>query len=47
MIRVFLSHEPEALKIFYGERAVRELEDCAEVRINDSGRVLGRLEVCL
>ncbi len=40
MIRVFLSHEPEALKIFYGERAVRELEDCAEVRINDSGRVL-------
>ncbi len=40
MIRVFLSHEPEALNIFYGERAIRELEVFAEVRINDSGRVL-------
>ena len=47
MIRVFLSHEPEALANFYGERAIRELEEFAEVRINDSGRVLGRLEVCL
>ena len=40
MIRVFLSHEPEALANFYGERAVRELEAFAEVRMNDSGEVL-------
>ncbi len=40
MLRVFLSHEPEALANFYGQRAVRELEAFAEVRINDSGQVL-------
>lgn len=40
MIRVFLSHEPEALENFFGERAIRELREFAEVRINDSGRVL-------
>jgi D-3-phosphoglycerate dehydrogenase len=40
LIRVFLSHEPEALRNFYGERAVRELESFAEVRVNDTGRVL-------
>jgi len=40
MIRVFLSHEPDALANFYGRRAVRELEAFAEVRINDSGRAL-------
>jgi D-3-phosphoglycerate dehydrogenase len=40
MIRVFLSHEPEALANFYGERAVRELEEFAQVRINDSERAL-------
>ncbi len=40
MIRVFLSHEPEALENFYGGRAIRELKEFAEVRVNDSGRVL-------
>lgn len=40
MIRVFLSHEPEALKNFYGERAIKVLKKFAEVRINDSRRVL-------
>ncbi|MHA1153134.1 MAG: NAD(P)-dependent oxidoreductase [Alphaproteobacteria bacterium] len=40
MLRVFLSHEPDALANFYGARAVRELEALAEVRINDSGQVL-------
>ena len=40
VIRVFLSHEPEALANFYGQRAIRELEAFAEVRINDSGQVL-------
>ena len=40
MLRVFLSHEPEALANFYGQRAIRELEAFAEVRINDSGKAL-------
>ncbi len=40
MIRVFLSQEFEALENFYGEGAIRALEEFAEVRINDSGRVL-------
>ena len=37
---MFLSHAPDALANFYGQRAVRELEAFAEVRINDSGQVL-------
>jgi len=40
MIRVFLSHEPEALKNFYGERALGDLTAFAEVTFNDTGRVL-------
>lgn len=40
LIRVFLSHEPDALANFYGDTAIRELEAFAEVRINDSGQVL-------
>ena len=40
MFRVFLSHEPEALENFYGGRAIRELKEFAEVRVNDSRRVL-------
>jgi D-3-phosphoglycerate dehydrogenase len=40
MICVFLSHEPEALENFYGGRAIGELKEFAEVRINESGRVL-------
>ena len=40
MIRVFLSHEPEALENFYGDRAIRGLKEFAEVRINDRGLAL-------
>jgi D-3-phosphoglycerate dehydrogenase len=40
VIRVFLSHEPDALRNFYGERAIRELEAFADIRVNDTGRVL-------
>jgi hypothetical protein len=40
MIRVFLSHKPEALEIFYRERAIKDLKEFAEARINDIGRVL-------
>ncbi len=39
-IRVFLSHEPDALANFNGDTAIRELEAFAEVRINDSGKAL-------
>ena len=40
MIRVFLNHEPEALGIFYGENAIKDLKEFAEYRFNDIGRVL-------
>jgi D-3-phosphoglycerate dehydrogenase len=40
MIRVFLSHDSEALRVFYGERALRELREFADVRINKTGQVL-------
>lgn len=40
MIRVFLSHESEALRVFYGERALRKLKEFADVRINQTGQVL-------
>lgn len=40
MIRVFLSHEAEALKIFYGERAVSTLRQFADVTLNETGQVL-------
>jgi hypothetical protein len=34
------SPHPEALENFYGERTIKEFEEFAELRINDSGRVL-------
>jgi D-3-phosphoglycerate dehydrogenase len=40
MTRVFLSHTPDMLQNYYGERALAELERHAEVRINPTGRVL-------
>ncbi len=40
VLRVFLSHEPDALANFYGQAAIRELEAFAEVRINDTGKTL-------
>src|ERR1700674_1991951 len=40
MTRVFLTHTPDMLQNYYGERAVAELKRHAEVRINPTGRVL-------
>src|SRR5262249_4592866 len=40
MARIFLTHIPDMLKNYYGERAVAALRQLGEVRINDTGRVL-------
>jgi len=40
MIRVFLSHEPEASENFYCERAQEEPNEVAKGRNNDNGPVL-------
>src|SRR5207253_6288697 len=40
MTRVFLTHTPDMLQNYYGERALAELKRHAEVRINPTGRVL-------
>jgi D-3-phosphoglycerate dehydrogenase len=40
MPTIFLSHIPDMLKNYYGERALAELRKLGEVRLNDAGRVL-------
>ncbi|WP_375460361.1 NAD(P)-dependent oxidoreductase [uncultured Enterovirga sp.] len=40
MPTVFLTHDPEMLEHYYGARAVRALQEIAEVRLNPTGRVL-------
>src|SRR5262245_41886425 len=40
MPRIFLTHVPDMLRNYYGERAVAALRQLGEVRINDTGRVL-------
>ena len=40
MPRVFLTHSPDMLRNYYGERAVAALREVAEVVINPTGRVL-------
>lgn len=37
---IFLTHSPDMLDRYYGERAVAALREMAEVRINPAGRVL-------
>jgi hypothetical protein len=39
-VRIFLTHVPDMLRNYYGERAVAALRELGEVRINDTGRVL-------
>jgi D-3-phosphoglycerate dehydrogenase len=39
-VRVLLTHTPEMLANYYGERALAELRAVAEVKLNPSGRVL-------
>ena len=40
MPRVFLTHSPDMLRNYYGERAVAALREVAEVVINPTGHVL-------
>jgi D-3-phosphoglycerate dehydrogenase len=40
MATIFLTHIPDMLRNYYGERAVNALRELGEVRINDTGRVL-------
>src|SRR5216684_502279 len=40
MTRAFLTHTPDMLQNYYGERALAALKRHAEVRINPTGRVL-------
>jgi len=40
MPRIFLTHVPDMLKNYYGERAVAALRKLGEVRVNDTGKVL-------
>ena len=40
MPRIFLTHEPDMLKNYYGERAVAGLRESGELVINPTGRVL-------
>jgi D-3-phosphoglycerate dehydrogenase len=45
MARIFLTHPPEALANYYGERAVAGLRALAEVRLNTAGRELSMAEL--
>jgi D-3-phosphoglycerate dehydrogenase len=38
--KIFLTHIPDMLKNYYGERALAELRKLGEVRLNDTGQVL-------
>jgi D-3-phosphoglycerate dehydrogenase len=45
MARIFLTHPPEALANYYGERALNGLREVAEVRLNTAGRELSTREL--
>ena len=45
MARIFLTHPPEALANYYGDRAVAGLEALGEVRFNSAGRELSTAEL--
>lgn len=45
MTQVFLTHDPDSLANFYGERALAGLREIAEVTINDAGRLLSTAEL--
>ena len=44
-IRVYLSHAPEARAKYYGDEALAELREAAEVRLNDTDRDLSGREL--
>ena len=39
-MRIFLTHVPDMLENYYGERALAEMRKLGEVRLNEAGRVL-------
>jgi D-3-phosphoglycerate dehydrogenase len=45
MARIFLTHPPEALANYYGERAVGGLRQLGELRLNPAGRELSTKEL--
>jgi D-3-phosphoglycerate dehydrogenase / 2-oxoglutarate reductase len=45
MARIFLTHPPEALANYYGERALKGLREVGEVRLNPAGRELSTREL--
>ena len=45
MARIFLTHPPEALKNFYGDKAIAGLKAVGEVRFNGAGRELSTQEL--
>lgn len=45
MPRIFLTHPPEALELYYGAKALAGLRDLAEVRLNSSDRELSTTEL--
>ena len=45
MARIFLTHPPEALANYYGERALKGLREVGEVRLNTAGRELSTREL--
>jgi D-3-phosphoglycerate dehydrogenase len=45
MPRILLTHTPDALRLYYGERAVARLKTLGEVRLHSSDRVLSTPEL--
>jgi D-3-phosphoglycerate dehydrogenase len=45
MARIFLTHPPDALKNYYGDKAVAGLKTLGEVRFNSAGRELSAQEL--
>src|SRR5438045_9002122 len=40
-MRIFLTHVPDMLENYYGPRALAEMRKLGDVRLNESGKVLG------
>jgi len=45
MAKIFLTHPPEALKNFYGDKAIAGIKTLGEVRLNNAGRELSTKEL--
>ncbi len=45
MAKIFLTHPPEALANYYGDRAVAGLKALGELRLNAAGRELSQAEL--